>query len=237
MSFIVDNHESWNAFFSSTIIQQKLQKADSQLCPEDYYPAEENVFRFAKVNLAGIKYIIVGLEPYPSCGIDRITGDIVPIATGRSFEVSNLLTWDEKFKQSSLRNILKTIYYNETGKMASLDTIRDKIRDGEFLIAQPNQWFNRMENQGVLFLNASLTVKRGKTDTHGKIWEAFMNELIRYITGHTRDVQWLLWGNKAYERVSPFVPNEQIIRSCHPRLDAFVKENCFAYADKVNWLG
>ena len=93
-----------------------------------------------------------------------------------------------------------------------------------------------MENQGVLFLNASLTVEPGKPDSHRKIWDKFMTKLIKYIS-QNKNIKWLLWGDKAKTRVLPIIDESTAIISQHPRLDGFVKENCFKEIKEINWYG
>ena len=99
---------SWNDFIKRKDIIESLKNIESKI-GVNYYPSTENVLRFLETNLLNIKCIIVGMEPYPTSFIKD--GKEVPIATGRSFEVALLEgeTWDYKIKQSSLRNILKTI--------------------------------------------------------------------------------------------------------------------------------
>lgn len=226
-------HESWKDFFTNEILEE-LSNIESQI-GDDYFPDNANVLRFVGLDLDKIKYIIVGMEPYPS--YKEIDGVIIPEATGRSFEIQSVDDWGQKFKQSSLRNILKTIYFDKYKNKIDLETAREKIASGEFPIKQPHEWFDGMEKQGVMFLNATLTVQTGKVDTHTKIWENFMNELIKYITNRNKDVKWLLWGNKAQERICPLVDKENTILTQHPRLTSFIDEDCFKYAGDVNWLG
>jgi uracil-DNA glycosylase len=228
-----DVHPSWNEFFTNEI-KRELKNIENSV--SEYYPLEENVLRFTETDLANIKYVIVGMEPY--CTEYIKNGQTIPEATGRSFEVGSLLDkkWDAKFKQSSLRNIIKTIYYNETGELISMEQLREKINDNSFKISQPKEWFDSMEKQGVLFLNATLTVQPHKVDSHTKLWTEFMNKLILFIA-EEQSPQWLLWGNKATDRVEPLIDKEMIIKCSHPRVNNFCLENCFQYADKVNWLG
>ncbi len=231
MSLIYDVHNSWKGFFTNEIIQE-LNDIENKI-GDNYFPQKENVLRFAQTDLNKIKCVIVGMEPYPSSF--KINGKIVPEATGRSFEVNSLRdkTWCQKFKQSSLRNILKAVYFNETSKIKSLDEIRTEIENNTFKISQPGEWFDNLEKQGVLFLNATLTVIPNSVDTHTKIWEEFMNKLIPYID--KKNVKWLLWGNKARERVLPFINSDNAICSCHPRLAEFVNDNPFKYVKDIKW--
>ena len=175
------------------------------------------------------------MEPYASSFTDK-NGDKIPVATGRSFEVANVNDWQQKFKQSSLRNILKTIYYNDSGKIISLEQIRQEIAVGNFTVSRPHEWFNRLESQGVLFLNASLTVEPGKPDSHTALWHPAMDIIIRYID-ESANVKWLLFGKLAQERIIDVLGDvENLYMCCHPRLPAFVRENIFQFVNEINWV-
>lgn len=226
-------HSSWNNFFTEEI-KEEYEKIKAQIQQDGFFPAEENILRFMETDLNNIKVVIVGMEPYPSYYMED--GERKPEATGRSFEVASVKNWSQKFKQSSLRNILKTIYLNETGKYESLAQIRKEIEDGTFPMLQPKEWFDDLEKQGVLFLNATLTVIPEHVDTHTKLWENFMNALISYIEENA-DVKWFLWGGKAQERILPLVNKEHCILARHPRLQEFVEDNCFKEEKRIIWIG
>lgn len=227
----IDN--SWNDFLTEEI-KNELEIIEDKI-GNNYFPKKEEVLRFLELDLNKIKYIIVGMEPYPSSFENN--GIIVPEATGRSFEVRSLLdkTWSDKFKQSSLRNILKTIYYNETGTIKKLEDIRKEIELKTFRIKNPKDWFNDIESQGVMFLNATLTVEAYNVDSHRSIWDTFMIKLIKYIEKNT-DIKWVLWGKPAQERIIPYI-DKNFIATCHPRLNDFVLENCFKQMNDIKWTG
>lgn len=223
---------NWNFINEKRI--SELKKIHESI--SDFFPRKDKVLRFLESDFNNLKYIIVGMEPYPSSY--EIDGTVIPEATGRSFEVSSMQnkTWASKFKQSSLRNILKTIYYNETGKIIKLDEIRKEIENDMFKILDPTAWFDEMEKQGVLFLNASLTVEPYNVGSHTNLWNDFMTNLIEYINKNS-NAKWMLWGNDAKARVYDLVDKDKCILSCHPRLAKFVDENCFQYAKDINWTG
>ena len=227
---------SWNDFIKRKDIIESLKNIESKI-GVNYYPSTENVLRFLETNLLNIKCIIVGMEPYPTSFIKD--GKEVPIATGRSFEVALLEgeTWDYKIKQSSLRNILKTIYFNETGKIIELKDVRKEINDKTFNILNPNDLFNNLEKQGVLFLNATLTVEKENVDSHTKYWEYFMNELVKFIESKNLNIKWLLWGDKAKQRILPLIEESHAIISMHPRLAGFVNQNPFKEVCEISWTG
>lgn len=234
---------SWLDFVNNQNVIKEKEKIDEFLKDEQYYPEYKNIYRFMQKSKYDIKVVILGMEPYPSFYEDEL-GNTHPIATGRSFEIANVNDWSQKFKQTSLRNILKAIYYSYTGHDDKLETIREKIQNGEFPILQPHEWFDSLENQGVLFLNASLTVKQGKVQTHTKIWENYMNLLINELN-RNNDVVWMIWGKDAMNRIEQFnnndnfkkIPAKNIYYSSHPRRGEFVKENPFGKIKNINWLG
>lgn len=226
-------HASWLDFLNREDIKIELEKIEKYLIDQKYFPAKSRIFRFAETNKTKIRVVIVGMEPYPSSYMDGES--VLPVATGRSFEIANIHNWNEKFKQSSLRNILKTIYYNSSGEIISLNALRQKIVNNEFTIAQPKEWFDSLEKQGVLFLNASLTVQQYKVKTHTKLWEYFVSELIKEI--NKENVIWMLWGKDAQGRVLPLIDESNAICCCHPRLAQFVNENPFAKVDNIDWTG
>ena len=69
--------------------------------------------------------------------------------------------------------------------------------------------------QGVLLLNAVLTVRSGEAASHSKIgWEQFTDAVIRYISDNCDGVVFMLWGNFARSK------RELIDRSRHCVLEA-----------------
>lgn len=186
---------------------------------------EKDVLRFLGQYPAFAKAIIVGMEPYPS-SFEK-NGAIAPEATGRSFEVASLKRWTDRFKQASLRNILKAIYRMETGETVSMEKLREEITSRRFPVSAPKQWFDNLEDQGVIFLNATLTVKQHEVDTHTKEWESFMDCLIQYVGSVNQDVIWCLIGTKAKNRFLPKIGGADAIITCHPRLGAFVDTDLF----------
>ena len=56
-------------------------------------------------------------------------------------------------------------------------------------------------SQGVLLLNAVLTVRSGEAASHSKIgWEQFTDAVIKYISDNCEGVVFMLWGNFAQLR-------------------------------------
>jgi uracil-DNA glycosylase len=72
--------------------------------------------------------------------------------------------------------------------------------------------------QGVLLLNATLTVRAGQAGSHqGKGWETFTDEVIRVVSAKPETVVFVLWGGYA-RRKRPLVDTSRhvVIESAHP---------------------
>ena len=224
--------EEYAAFFTPSRLAQLSEIAEA--IRGEFFPRREQVLRFAHVNPKQLQCIIVGMDPYPSHTVSE-AGEIVPEATGRSFEVASVHDWGAKYRQASLRNILKSIYYAERGSAPTMEELRTALTDGSFPILPPHAWWDSLEAQGVLFLNASLTVLPDRPGTHTQHWDSFMTDLMTFLAEQAPNAVWLLWGNVAQDRVPAAVTNR--ICSSHPRLPQFVTECPFARVPSVRWLG
>ena len=113
-------------------------------------------------------------------------------AHGLSFSVSEGVP-----APPSLKNIFKEIESDLGVKMSGYPNLEKWAR------------------QGVLLLNAVLTVRSGEAASHGKIgWQEFTDAVIRYISDNCEGVVFMLWGNFARTKA------ELIDRSRHVVLEA-----------------
>lgn len=72
--------------------------------------------------------------------------------------------------------------------------------------------------QGVLLMNAVLTVRRGQANSHrGKGWEIFTDRVISLLNEREKPIVFLLWGGNAKQKI-PLItnPNHLILTSVHP---------------------
>lgn len=101
----------------------------------------------------------------------------------------------------SLRNIFREI--NE-----DLDTI--------FIPTSGN--LQRWAQQGILLLNATLTVAENQAGSHQKIgWETFTDAVIKSISDNKNQVVFLLWGNFAIKKGKNIDRNKHLVlESGHP---------------------
>jgi uracil-DNA glycosylase len=72
--------------------------------------------------------------------------------------------------------------------------------------------------QGVLLLNAVLTVRRGQANSHkGKGWEKFTDAAIRAVSAQEQRVVFILWGGYAQKKAGLIDESRHVIlRSVHP---------------------
>ncbi len=72
--------------------------------------------------------------------------------------------------------------------------------------------------QGVLLLNATLTVRANEAGSHQKKgWEEFTDAVIKSISDHKEGVVFLLWGNYAQSKAKLINANKHLVlKSVHP---------------------
>jgi len=72
--------------------------------------------------------------------------------------------------------------------------------------------------QGVLLLNAVLTVRSGEANSHqNKGWENFTDEIIRQLNARRDGIVFLLWGNNAKKKKELITnPQHLILETVHP---------------------
>ena len=73
-------------------------------------------------------------------------------------------------------------------------------------------------DQGVLLLNATLTVREGEAGSHQKKgWETFTDAVIKTISDEKTGVVFLLWGNFAHTKEELIDKNKHfILKAAHP---------------------
>jgi len=116
-------------------------------------------------------------------------------AHGLSFSVSSGVP-----APPSLKNIFKEIESDLSVKMSGYPDLEKWAR------------------QGVLLLNAVLTVRAGMAASHSKIgWEEFTDAVIRYISDNCEGVVFLLWGNFARSK-SALIDRSRhhVLEAAHP---------------------
>ena len=232
-----NHHPSWDDFFTKEIYDI-LRSIEKELThpfnPED----PSRILRFLQLDLNAVKVIWLGQDVYPAKGA----------ATGRAFEVATIKSWCQPFKQVSLKNIVRLIHksYNDIIKYQDIyayNRIKEAIENKEFNILPYKEWFDSLENQGVMFLNTAFTCKVNQANSHQDLWAPFSEKLLTFIGKKRPDMIWFLWGKSAISKKS-WIQQGIFYESRHPMMcsekypDDFLKNPCFKETmGIIEWLG
>ena len=100
----------------------------------------------------------------------------------------------------------------------SLINIFKELRDDLGCFIPNNGCLKPWAEQGVLLLNAVLTVRAHSANSHrGHGWEIFTDKIIRLLNDHERPLAFILWGRPARSKKNMITnPRHLIIESAHP---------------------
>ena len=141
-------------------------------------------------------------EAFNSCSFDNLKVVIIgqdpyhgdDEANGLCFSVNEGIA-----NPPSLKNIFKEIE-NDVG------------------FAKKNGNLQRWASQGVLLLNATLTVEKDRANSHKNLgWKIFTDAVIEKINAEKKDIVFLLWGNFAKNKGKKIDRNKHLVlESGHP---------------------
>lgn len=100
----------------------------------------------------------------------------------------------------------------------SLINIYREIENDINIKMSDNGYLVKWATQGVMLLNAVLTVEQSKANSHkGKGWEIFTDNVIRHLNKQNQPIVFLLWGNNAKEKMKLLDnPKHLVLTSVHP---------------------
>jgi len=100
----------------------------------------------------------------------------------------------------------------------SLLNINTELKDDLGIDNSHNGYLQSWADQGVLLLNAVLTVEQGKPNSHqGRGWETFTDAIIQTINDQKEHVVFILWGAYAQKKAAHIdTSKHRIIKSAHP---------------------
>lgn len=100
----------------------------------------------------------------------------------------------------------------------SLKNIFKEVEDDLKIKVEPNGDLTRWAEQGVLLLNATLTVRASSPGSHQKKgWELFTDEAIKRLSEECEHLVFILWGNYAKSKGEFIDKNKHlVIESPHP---------------------
>lgn len=100
----------------------------------------------------------------------------------------------------------------------SLANIFKEIKNDLGKDIPPHGALDHWAEQGVLLLNATLTVRAHQAGSHQKKgWEEFTDAVIKAVAQKKKEVVYMLWGNFAQKKAAIVDENENLVlRSVHP---------------------
>ena len=122
------------------------------------------------------------------------------LAQGMAFSIPGDIPMGSRKFPGSLRNINKALKIEGFGGLKSGDL---------------SHW----ADQGVLLLNATLTVDEGNANSHaGFGWQDFTDSLIKALSERHELIVWMLWGSFAQKKISLIDPNRGhlVLMASHP---------------------
>jgi uracil-DNA glycosylase len=100
----------------------------------------------------------------------------------------------------------------------SLRNIFQELQNDLGVPPPSNGCLERWAKQGVLLLNAVLTVEAGKAQSHAQIgWQRFTDKVIEQLNSHPQSIVFLLWGASAQSKESLIDTQKHfILKTVHP---------------------
>lgn len=161
---------------------------------ETVYPPPKYIFRaFDLCPFDKVKVVILGQDPYH--GTHQANGLCFAVSEGVALP-------------PSLQNIFKELE-DDIGSRSAGDKIPSLARRGNL---------ERWAKQGVLLLNATLTVRARLAGSHqGRGWEEFTDAAIKALASNREHLVFILWGNYAKAKGAHIDRTKHlVIESAHP---------------------
>ncbi|WP_245318049.1 MULTISPECIES: uracil-DNA glycosylase [unclassified Mesorhizobium] len=154
-----------------------------------------------------VRCVILGQDPYPEPGF----------STGRAFEAGNVAAWREldKMFSKSIRAFTQQIVAARTGNLAYARSFADwpatlaAIEDGQVDLGSADVLAQRWVDDGVLLLNASLTLSRFKVEIdphqssgHLPLWRPLILAVLHQLAGRGAPVIFIGFGDAAAQTLA-----------------------------------
>ena len=185
--------ETENKYFKelSSFIEGEYEKGK-------IFPEKRNIFRaFRETEYEDLRAVVLGQDPYHNEG----EADGLAFSVGRNVK-----------RPPSLMNIIKEVTLEEA------DMYLLKNRNLYIESQNYDSVLLPWAKQGVLLLNACLTVPAGQANGHaGQIWEPFTDAVIKVVNELEEPVVFILWGSYARKK-KPLITHDRhlVLESAHP---------------------
>ena len=176
--------------FEKPYFKDLLEKVEEEYTLHICFPPKELIFNaFNSCAFDDVKVVILGQDPYHGEGE----------ANGLAFSVNDGIKIPP-----SLRNIYREIN-------AEYESIFEPIE-------QTSGNLERWAKQGVLLLNATLTVRKDTPNSHKHLhWQQFTDAVIQTISNKKENIVFLLWGSFAQKKANLIdTTKHYVLISGHP---------------------
>ena len=192
-----------------------------------------------------VRCLVLGQDPYPEPGF----------ATGRAFEAGNVAEWREldKMFSKSVRAYMQLICAARTGNAAYARSFEDwpgllaDIEQGSLELEPAGQIADRWVGQGVLLLNASLTLSRFAVETdphqshgHLPVWRPAILRILQCLAESRHACVVLAFGEPAadclkHAGLDSQSSGIQVLKRPHPAFaeDLLTLENPFGACNRL----
>jgi uracil-DNA glycosylase len=184
-------HPEWNEFIEEN--KKELMEILAKVSSDNniIYPKQKDIFKtLFYFGPEDTKLVILGQDPYIGDNSSKV-GMNIPQAHGFAFSVPK----SHKKIPPSLKNIFKEIKncypnYNEPTH------------------GNLKRW---VKKEKIILLNCALTVIKGHSNCHMKLWESYTDKLIKFISDKNNKTIFLLMGNFAISKLKLVDTNKHMI--------------------------
>lgn len=216
---MINIFREWTSLVDKNEAKILLSNLVIEYSKKEIYPNKEDVFKaFRLLTPDECRVVFIGQDPYPQRGI----------ATGVAF--ANKRDTPEEDYSPSLKVIKNSI----------------KNLENPNLVYTFDPTLEYWAKQGVLMLNASLTVEANKIGSHTMLWRRFMSKFITNLSKYNNNLIFVLFGELA-NTFAPYIFSETVIKVKHPAYyarnnkpmpeDVFllVNRHLENYGTKIEW--
>lgn len=203
---------SWREIFAKVFEKKEVKEQIAKFIAEEksnmIFPSKYKIFNcFNAFSFEKLKVIIIGQDPYHS---------LPNQAQGFCFLVPKDMNrfCAESAKSSGIKDSVLSAQNPMPYPPSLLNIIKEVRSDVGVECDNLESWIS----QGVLLMNASLTVRKGEAGSHIKYWEPLTNELIREISSRKKGLIFMLWGKFAQSKkefINMF-KGHNILEASHP---------------------
>jgi len=200
--------DSWRAVVGGTELNWKSRVLDQEMLPGEIILPKHPFRAFENTDPQRVRAVLLGQDPYTSPAR----------ATGRAFEQGSLQEWPENpyTVADSLRRLVLVLMSARTERPSYVSSDRawtvmlGDARAGRLQLEEPRDFFDRLEREGVLFLNTSLTVSVAEPATteksrtakqyqrHFQCWAPLINRVLSFLASRQNGhAVFLLFGRHA----------------------------------------